>query len=108
MGGGGRSNLLTMGEHKTGQGTARTGNDHAHEGHGQEHQGEEVPVPMITAAETAALLGVSTMTVYRLIHRGTLTALRVGGVYRIPERAARSCLNELRLNREALRRAAKP
>lgn len=97
-----------MGDHDTSRGTARTGNDDVHEGRGQEHQDEEAPVPMLTAAETAALLGVSTMTVYRLIRRGTLTALRVGAVYRIPERAARTYLEELRLNREALRRASKP
>lgn len=99
---------MAMGDHDTGRGSARTGNGHAHEGHGQDHRGEDPPVPMLTAAETAALLGVSTMTVYRLIRRGTLTALRVGSVYRIPERAARSYLDELHLNREALRRASKP
>ena len=99
---------MAMGDHDTGRGTARTGNGHAHEEQGQDHQGEETPVPMLTAAETAALLGASTMTVYRLIRRGTLTALRVGSVYRIPERAARNYLDELRLNREALRRASKP
>lgn len=99
---------MAMGDHDTDRGGARTGNGHAHEWHGQDRRGEEHPVPMLTAAETAALLGVSTMTVYRLIRRGTLTALRVGTVYRIPERAARSCLDELRLNREALRRASKP
>lgn len=99
---------MAMGDHDTGRGTVRPGNDHAHEGHGPDHQGEEPPVPMLTAAETAELLGSSTMTVYRLIRRGTLTALRVGAVYRIPERAARTYLEELRLNREALRRASKP
>lgn len=95
---------MAMGDHDTGRGAARTGNDHAHTGQG--HQDEDPPVPMLTAAETAALLGVSTMTIYRLIRRGTLTALRVGAVYRIPERAARTYLEELRLNREALRRAS--
>ncbi|MBE2997745.1 helix-turn-helix domain-containing protein [Nocardiopsis sp. HNM0947] len=59
---------------------------------------------MLTAAETAALLGVSTMTVYRLIRRGGLTALRVGSVYRIPERAARAYLREVRSEHEAQRR----
>lgn len=99
---------MAMGDHDTGRDAARTGNGRAHEGYGPGSQGGEPPVPMLTAAETAALLGVSTMTVYRLIRRGTLTALRVGAVYRIPERAARSYLDELRLNREALRRASKP
>ncbi|GHD16069.1 hypothetical protein GCM10007147_04140 [Nocardiopsis kunsanensis] len=95
---------MAMGDHET----ARTGNDHMRQAHGQDHRGEDPPVPMLTAAETAALLGVSTMTVYRLIRRGTLTALRVGSVYRIPQRAAQTYLDELRLNREALRRASKP
>jgi excisionase family DNA binding protein len=39
----------------------------------------------LTAAEVAALLRVSTMTVYRLIKNGQLPAVRVGKSYRVRE-----------------------
>jgi len=39
----------------------------------------------LTAAEVAALMRVSTMTVYRLIKAGDLAAVRVGRSYRISE-----------------------
>ncbi len=39
----------------------------------------------LTAAEVAALLRVSTMTVYRLIKAGQLAAVRVGKSYRVRE-----------------------
>ena len=39
--------------------------------------------PLMTVAEVAAALRVSTMTVYRLIKSGELAALRVGKNYRI-------------------------
>ncbi|MBW3574290.1 MAG: helix-turn-helix domain-containing protein [Actinobacteria bacterium] len=39
----------------------------------------------LTVAEVAAILRVSTMTVYRLIKAGELPALRVGRSYRLPE-----------------------
>jgi excisionase family DNA binding protein len=38
---------------------------------------------VLTVAEVAAMLRVSTMTVYRLIKSGQLAALRVGRSYRI-------------------------
>lgn len=41
---------------------------------------------LLTVAEVAAGLRVSRMTVYRLIHAGTLPALRVGKTYRIRRR----------------------
>lgn len=41
---------------------------------------------LLTAAEVADQLRVSTMTVYRLIRRGELTAVRVGRNYRVRER----------------------
>jgi excisionase family DNA binding protein len=41
----------------------------------------------LTAAEVAAVMRVSTMTVYRLIKAGELGAVRVGKSYRIPEDA---------------------
>ena len=39
----------------------------------------------LTVAEVAALLRVSTMTVYRLIKAGSLPAVRVGKSYRVRE-----------------------
>jgi excisionase family DNA binding protein len=40
-------------------------------------------VTLLTAAEVAEQLRVSTMTVYRLIRRGELPAVRVGRNYRV-------------------------
>lgn len=40
-------------------------------------------VQLLTAAEVAGTLRVSTMTVYRLIRRGELPAVRVGRNYRV-------------------------
>jgi excisionase family DNA binding protein len=39
----------------------------------------------LTVAEVAAILRVSTMTVYRLIKSGDLVAVRVGKSYRLSE-----------------------
>ena len=39
----------------------------------------------LTVAEVAAILRVSTMTVYRLIKAGDLRAARIGRSFRIPE-----------------------
>jgi excisionase family DNA binding protein len=39
--------------------------------------------PLLTAEEVAEQLRVSTMTVYRLIRRGELPAVRVGRNYRV-------------------------
>jgi excisionase family DNA binding protein len=39
----------------------------------------------LTVAEVAAMLRVSTMTVYRLIRAGDLAAVRVGRSYRVAE-----------------------
>jgi excisionase family DNA binding protein len=39
---------------------------------------------LLTAAEVAAQLRVSTMTIYRLIRSGELPAVRVGRNYRVP------------------------
>ena len=41
---------------------------------------------LLTAAEVAEQLRVSTMTVYRLIRSGELAAVRVGRNYRVRER----------------------
>jgi excisionase family DNA binding protein len=44
-------------------------------------------VRFLTVAEVAALMRVSKMTVYRLVHGGDLTAVRVGRSFRVPENA---------------------
>ncbi|MCC5948178.1 MAG: helix-turn-helix domain-containing protein [Nitriliruptoraceae bacterium] len=42
-----------------------------------------MPTNLLTAAEVADQLRVSTMTIYRLIRRGELPAVRVGRNYRV-------------------------
>lgn len=42
---------------------------------------------LLTVAEVAAQMRVSKMTVYRLIHNGELSALRVGRSLRVPGKA---------------------
>ena len=49
-------------------------------------------VSFLTVAEVAAIMRVSKMTVYRLVHGGELTAVRVGRSFRVPERAVRDYL----------------
>ena len=44
-------------------------------------------VRFLTVAEVAALMRVSKMTVYRLVHNGELEAVRVGRSFRVPEPA---------------------
>jgi excisionase family DNA binding protein len=44
-------------------------------------------VSFLTVAEVAAMMRVSKMTVYRLVHAGDLPAVRVGRSYRVPEQA---------------------
>jgi excisionase family DNA binding protein len=44
-------------------------------------------VRFLTVAEVAALMRVSKMTVYRLVHAGELPAVRFGRSYRVPESA---------------------
>jgi len=46
----------------------------------------------LTVAEVAAVMRVSKMTVYRLIHSGELASVRVGRSYRVPERAVHAYL----------------
>lgn len=43
-----------------------------------------MPTQLLTAAEVADQLRVSTMTIYRLIRSGELQAVRVGRNYRVP------------------------
>jgi excisionase family DNA binding protein len=49
-------------------------------------------VTFLTVAEVATLMRVSKMTVYRLVHAGDLTAVRVGRSFRVPEQAVHQYL----------------
>jgi excisionase family DNA binding protein len=51
-------------------------------------------VKFLTVAEVAAMMRVSKMTVYRLVHSGELPALRVGRSFRVPEQAVQTYLRE--------------
>ena len=51
-------------------------------------------VRFLTVAEVAALMRVSKMTVYRLVHGGDLTAVRVGRSFRVPEQAVHDYLRQ--------------
>ena len=46
----------------------------------------------LTVTEVAAIMRVSKMTVYRLVHGGELSAVRVGRSFRVPEPAVRAYL----------------
>jgi len=46
----------------------------------------------LTVSEVATLMRVSKMTVYRLVHSGELTAVRVGRSFRVPEHAVHAYL----------------
>ncbi|WP_344264083.1 helix-turn-helix domain-containing protein [Streptomyces sodiiphilus] len=48
----------------------------------------------LTVAEVAAVMRVSKMTVYRLVHAGHLPAIRVGRSFRVPERAVHEYLQQ--------------
>ena len=51
-------------------------------------------VRFLTVAEVAALMRVSKMTVYRLVHAGDLSAVRVGRSFRVPEQAVHQYLRQ--------------
>ena len=51
-------------------------------------------VTFLTVAEVAALMRVSKMTVYRLVHSGHLPAIRVGRSFRVPEQAVHAYLRD--------------
>lgn len=51
-------------------------------------------VRFLTVAEVAAIMRVSKMTVYRLVHSGELPAIRVGRSFRVPEQAVHDYLRE--------------
>jgi excisionase family DNA binding protein len=65
------------------------------------HPVPERPAPrpaisFLTVAEVAAIMRVSKMTVYRLVHGGELAAVRVGRSFRVPEPAVRDYLADAR------------
>lgn len=51
-------------------------------------------VKFLTVAEVAAVMRVSKMTVYRLVHAGSLPAVRVGRSFRVPEVAVNEYLRK--------------
>ena len=51
-------------------------------------------VRFLTVAEVAAVMRVSKMTVYRLVHGGDLPAVQIGRSYRVPERAVDDYLRQ--------------
>jgi excisionase family DNA binding protein len=57
-------------------------------------EGRLSEVKFLTVAEVATLMRVSKMTVYRLVHSGELTAVRVGRSFRVPEHAVHKYLRE--------------
>jgi excisionase family DNA binding protein len=59
---------------------------------GEERQVAEMS--FMTVAEVAALMRVSKMTVYRLVHSGELPAVRVGRSFRVPEQAVNDYLRD--------------
>jgi excisionase family DNA binding protein len=54
--------------------------------------GDMSEVRFLTVAEVAAVMRVSKMTVYRLVHSGELEAVRVGRSFRVPEDAVNEYL----------------
>ncbi len=63
---------------------------------GRERTGDRplAEVRFLTVAEVAALMRVSKMTVYRLVHAGDLPAVRVGRSFRVPEQAVHDYLRD--------------
>jgi excisionase family DNA binding protein len=51
-------------------------------------------VKFLTVAEVAAMMRVSKMTVYRMVHSGELAAVRVGRSFRVPEKAVHDYLQK--------------
>lgn len=51
-------------------------------------------VRFLTVAEVAGMMRVSKMTVYRLLHAGELSAVRVGRSFRVPEDAVHEYLRD--------------
>jgi excisionase family DNA binding protein len=49
---------------------------------------------LMTVAEVAAIMRVSKMTVYRLVHSGEIEAIRVGRSFRVPKQAVDQYLRD--------------
>jgi excisionase family DNA binding protein len=60
----------------------------------QQQDGPLGEMRFLTVAEVAEAMRVSKMTVYRLVHAGTLPAVQVGRSFRIPERAVSDYLEQ--------------
>jgi excisionase family DNA binding protein len=54
--------------------------------------GQQARTQFLTVAEVAALMRVSKMTVYRLLHNGELPAVRVGRSFRVHAKAVHDML----------------
>jgi excisionase family DNA binding protein len=61
-----------------------------------ERPAQRPAISFLTVAEVAAIMRVSKMTVYRLVHGGELVAVRVGRSFRVPEPAVRDYLADAR------------
>jgi excisionase family DNA binding protein len=57
-------------------------------------QAPEGGATFLTVAEVAAMMRVSKMTVYRLVHSGELPAVRVGRSFRVPAEAVGTYLRD--------------
>ena len=57
-------------------------------------EGQVGSVSFLTVAEVAAIMRVSKMTVYRLVHAGDLPAVQIGRSFRVPEKAVREYLDQ--------------
>ncbi|WP_421842338.1 cell division/environmental response transcriptional regulator [Mycobacterium sp.] len=55
-------------------------------------EGQQAGAQFLTVAEVAALMRVSKMTVYRLVHNGELPAVRVGRSFRVHAKAVHDML----------------
>ncbi|WP_028926138.1 helix-turn-helix domain-containing protein [Pseudonocardia acaciae] len=58
----------------------------------QANQPDLGKVAFLTVAEVAAMMRVSKMTVYRLVHSGELPAARVGRSFRVPKESVQDYL----------------
>ncbi|MEI7715179.1 MAG: cell division/environmental response transcriptional regulator [Mycobacterium sp.] len=54
--------------------------------------GQQARTQFLTVAEVAALMRVSKMTVYRLVHNGELPAVRLGRSFRVHAKAVHDML----------------
>lgn len=55
-------------------------------------EGQQAKTQLLTVAEVAALMRVSKMTVYRLVHNGELPAVRAGRSFRVHAKAVHDML----------------